>query len=102
MTTFKVDPITLEVMRNGFYSIADEMIAFADEHILAGSAQPWLHRWSINGRLAAKLPLATPSAFALTVNTASLRNKVLVAGGVGPTLDVYTNYFHRAFELTTL
>lgn len=27
MTTFNVDPITLEVMRNGFYSIADEMIA---------------------------------------------------------------------------
>ena len=27
MTTTKVDPITLEVMRNGFYSIADEMIA---------------------------------------------------------------------------
>lgn len=27
MTTFSVDPITLEVMRNGFYSIADEMIA---------------------------------------------------------------------------
>lgn len=27
MTTGRVDPITLEVMRNGFYSIADEMIA---------------------------------------------------------------------------
>ena len=30
MTTFSVDPITLEVMRNGFYSIADEMIARAE------------------------------------------------------------------------
>ena len=27
MTATNVDPITLEVMRNGFYSIADEMIA---------------------------------------------------------------------------
>jgi N-methylhydantoinase B len=27
LTTTKIDPITLEVMRNGFYSIADEMIA---------------------------------------------------------------------------
>ena len=27
MTTPTIDPITLEVMRNGFYSIADEMIA---------------------------------------------------------------------------
>ena len=27
MTTAAIDPITLEVMRNGFYSIADEMIA---------------------------------------------------------------------------
>ena len=27
MTPTNVDPITLEVMRNGFYSIADEMIA---------------------------------------------------------------------------
>lgn len=27
MTTATIDPITLEVMRNAFYSIADEMIA---------------------------------------------------------------------------
>ncbi|KNC45965.1 WD40-repeat protein [Thecamonas trahens ATCC 50062] len=34
-----------------------QTVVFADEHVLAGGASPWLYRFNINGRLAAKLPV---------------------------------------------
>ena len=77
-----------------------QSLVFADEHILVGSASSVVSRWSISGSLAARLSVSAPSVFAIALNENNPRNRVCVIGGASPNLDVYTNYFHRAFALS--
>lgn len=76
-----------------------QALAFADSDVAIGCEAPHVLVARAAGGAPVRAQVCARSVFALAMNTASPRNRVLVAAGASPYVDVFASLDRRAFSL---
>eukprot|EP00741_Cyanophora_paradoxa_P010091 tig00020515_g9769.t1 len=80
---------------------APQCLSFADEQILVGGSGGRVERFTARGAPSLSLRASAPSVFAATLNEAGPPgNRVLVAGGSLPVVDVFSGLGSRMFSVS--
>jgi len=77
-----------------------QSLCFVENNIACVGNENFVYHYTFSGELTKKVRASSPSLFSVAVNRNSLKNKILVASGASPKIDVFTpGYTNVAFSL---